>query len=81
VTLHVLFQLTKPTPKTCARSSEVLDQQINGTARQQQWQTQIHKHPPHHPQSQVGLFQTMTHHGLILFALAVGFEHVEILKA
>jgi hypothetical protein len=29
----------------------------------------------------VGLFQTMTHHGLILFALAVGFEHVEILKA
>jgi hypothetical protein len=29
----------------------------------------------------VGFFQTMPHHGLVLFALGVGFEHAEILGA
>jgi hypothetical protein len=29
----------------------------------------------------VGFFQTMAHDGLVLFALAVGFEHAEILGA
>jgi len=71
----------KPTPKACARSGEVLDQQIDGAACQQQWQTQIHKSPPEHPQRQVRFFQTMTHHGLVLFASGVGFEHAEILGA
>jgi hypothetical protein len=81
VTVRVLFQLTKPTPKTCARSSEVLDHQIDGAAYQQQGQTQINKYPPHYPQSQMGFFQAMAHYGLVLFTLAVGFEHAEILCA
>jgi len=81
VNQRVFLKLGQPTPKTCARSSEVLDQQINGTAYQQQWQTQINKHPPHHPQSQVRFFQTVSHHCLVLFALAISFEHLEILGA
>ena len=79
--MRVLFQLTKPTPKTCARSSEVLDQQIDSAAYQQQGQAQINKYPPHNPQSQMGFFQSMAHDGFALFALAVGFEHAEILGA
>jgi len=77
----VFFQLSQPTPKACARSGEVLDQQINETASQQQWQTQINKYPPDHPNSQMRFFQAVTHHGLVLFALAIGFEHARILGA
>jgi hypothetical protein len=77
----VFLNLSQPTPKACARSSEVLDQQIDNTARQQQWQTQIHKRPPRHPQSQMGFFQTMAHDGLVLFALTVDLQHAEILGA
>lgn len=78
---RVFLQLSQPAPKTCARSSEVLDQQIDSAAYQQQRQAQINKYPPHNPQSQMGFFQAMAHDGLVLFALAVGFEHAEILGA
>jgi hypothetical protein len=81
VTQYVFVKSRKPTPKTCAGSGEVLDQQVDDAAYQQQWQTQVNKHPKHYPQSQVGFFQTMPHHGLVLFALGVGFEHAEILGA
>jgi hypothetical protein len=75
----VLFKLSQPAPKTCARSSEILDQQINRTTDQQQGQPQIYKYPPYNPQGQMGFFQAMAHDGLVLFALAVSFEHAEIL--
>jgi len=77
----VFFTLSQPTPKPCARSSEKLDQQIDGTAYQQQRQTHVNKHPKHYPQGQVGFFQTIPHHGFVLFALGVGFKHAEILGA
>jgi hypothetical protein len=81
VTQYVFVKSRNPTPKTCTGSSEVLDQQVDYAAHKQQWQTQVDKHPKHYPQSQVGFFQTMPHHGLVLFALGVGFEHAEILGA
>ena len=81
MTQYVFVKSRNPTPKTCAGSGEVLDQQVNYAAYQQQRQTHVNKHPKHYPQGQVRFFQTMAHHGLVLFALGVGFEHAEILGA
>ena len=78
---RVLVSLTQPTPKARARSSEILDQQIDGTASQQKWQPQINKYPPNYPKGQTGFFQAIPHHGLVLFALTIGFQHAEILGA
>jgi hypothetical protein len=78
---RVLLRLSEPTPKTCTGSGGILDKKIDHTSYKQQWQTQVNKNPKHHPQGQVGFFQTMSHHGLVLFALGVGFEHAEILGA
>ena len=76
---RVLLTLTQPTPKTCTGSGGVLDKKIDHASYKQQWQTQVNKNPKHYPQGQVGFLQTMAHDGLVLFALAVGFEHLEIL--
>jgi hypothetical protein len=76
---RVLLRLSEPTPKTCTGSGGVLDKKIDHASYKQQWQTQVNKTPKHYPQGQVGFFQTMAHDGLVLFALAVGFEHLEIL--
>jgi hypothetical protein len=78
---HVLLRLSEPTPKTCTGSSGVLDKKIDNASYKQQRQTHVYKHPKNYPQGQVRFFQTMPHHGFVLFALAVGFEHTEILKA
>jgi len=78
---RVLLTLTQPTPKTCTGSGGVLDKKIDHTSYKQQRQTQVNKHPKHYPQGQVRFFQTMSHHGLVLFALGVCFEHAEILGA
>jgi len=78
---RVLLKLSEPTPKTCTGSGGVLDKKIDHTSYKQQWQTQVNKNPKHHPQGQARFFQTMSHHGLVLFALGVGFEHAEILGA
>lgn len=76
---RVLLTLTQPTPKTCTGSGGVLDKKIDHASYKQQRQTQVNKNPKHYPQGQVGFLQTMAHDGLVLFALAVGFEHLEIL--
>lgn len=76
---RVLLRLSEPTPKTCTGSGGVLDKKIDHTSYKQQRQTQVNKNPKHYPQGQVGFLQTMAHDGLVLFALAVGFEHLEIL--
>jgi len=79
VTQYVFVKSRNPTPKTCTGSSEVLDQQVDYAAHKQQWQTQVDKPPKNYPQGQVGLLQTMPHHGLDFFASGVSFKHAEIL--
>jgi len=71
--------LSKPTPKSCARTGDGLDQQVDQAADHEQGQANIHQYPPHHPNSQARLFQAMAHDGLVVFALAQSFEHTEIL--
>jgi hypothetical protein len=78
---RVLLTLTQPTPKTCTGSGGVLDKKIDHASYKQQRQTHVYKHPKNYPQGQVGFFQTMPHHGFVLFALGVGFKHAEILGA
>jgi hypothetical protein len=65
----------KPAPKTGAVARDLLDQQINQAADDQQWQTHVHKHPQHKHQREAGFFQAMTHHGLGLSAKAKFVQH------
>ena len=78
---RVLLRLSEPTPKACTGSGGVLDKKIDHASYKQQRQTHVYKHPKNYPQGQVRFFQTMAHHGLVLFAVGVGFEHTEILGA
>jgi len=72
----------KPAPKTGATACDLLNEQINQAADDQQRQAHIHKHPQHEHQREAGFFQAMTHHGLSLAAKAKFVQHgVRILGA
>jgi hypothetical protein len=77
-----MAQCLKPAPKTGAIACDLLNEQINQTADDQQGQTHVHKHPQHTHQREAGFFQAMTHHGLGLSAKAKFVQHgVRILGA
>ena len=77
-----MAQSLKPAPKTGAVARDLLNQQINQAADDQQGQTHVHKHPQHKHQREAGFFQAMTHHGLGLSAKAKFVQHgVRILGA
>ena len=78
----MMAQCLKPAPKTGAVAGDLLDQQINQAADDQQWQTHVHKHPQHKYQCEARFFQTIAHHGFGLSAKAEFVQHgVEILGA
>ena len=65
----------KPAPKTGAVASDLLDQQINQAADDQQGHTHIYKHPQHTHQREAWFFQAAAHHGLGLAAKAKFVQH------
>jgi hypothetical protein len=67
--------LLKPAPKTGAIARDLLNQQINQAADEQQGYTHVHKHPQHKHQREAGFFQAMAHHGLGLSAKAKFVQH------
>ena len=72
----------KPAPKTGAAACDLLDQQINQAADDQQGQAHIDKHPQHTHQREAWLFQAFAHHSLGLAAKAKFVQHgAEILGA
>ena len=65
----------KPAPKTGAVAGDLLDQQINQAADDQQGQPHIHKHPQHAHQREAGFFQAAAHHGLSLATKTKFVQH------
>lgn len=65
----------KPAPKTGAAARDLLNQQINHAADDQQGQARVHKHPQYKHQCEARFFQAMPHHGLCLSAKAEFVQH------
>ena len=65
----------KPAPKTGAAACDLLDQQINQAADDQQGQAHIDKYPQHTHQREAWLFQAFAHHSLGLAAKAKFVQH------
>lgn len=71
----VMTHFLKPAPKSGAVACDLLNQQVNQTADQQQRQANINQHPDDHHQSQSWLLKSVAHHGFSIFTNSNFVQH------